>query len=144
MTWRSGLGLLALALAIPAAAQPAARTELLRLEDGWASALVRRDTGYFRRTLATGFVYSEDARTFSRDEILQDLAGTTDTVTEAHNEEMKVHQFGTTAVVTGWLIVTGHGKSGAFRRRYRFTDTWMRRSGRWQIIAAHDYLAPPA
>ena len=144
MTWRSGLGLLALALAPPAAAQPAARADLLRLEDGWASALVRRDTGYFRRTLAPGFVYSEDARTFSRAEILQDLAGTTDTVTAAHNEDMKVHEFGTTAVVTGWLIVSGHGKSGAFRRRYRFTDTWMRRSGRWQIIAAHDYLAPPA
>jgi hypothetical protein len=36
------------------------------------------------------------------------------------------------------------GRSGGkpFERRYRFTDTWLQRSGRWQIIAAQDYLLP--
>ena len=29
-----------------------------------------------------------------------------------------------------------------FERRYRFTDTWMPRSGTWQMIAAHDYIDP--
>jgi len=46
-----------------------------------------------------------------------------------------------TAVVTGWLIVTGRAKSGAFTRRFRFTDTWVKLSGAWQIVAAQDYLA---
>ena len=32
--------------------------------------------------------------------------------------------------------------SGAFERRYRFTDTWVKRGGRWQIVAAQDYVAP--
>lgn len=143
MIWGGWLGLIGLLVTPSLPAQSGVKTQLLKLEDGWASALVRRDTGYFRRTLAPGFVYSEDARTYTREELLQDLATTTDSVTEAHNEDMQVHSFGTTAMVTGWLIVIGKGKSGAFRRRYRFTDTWMRRSGRWQIVAAHDYLAPP-
>lgn len=135
--------LLAGLLTGPLVAQTASdKAELLRLEDGWATALVRRDTAYFRRTLAPGFVYSEDDRTFSRAEVLRDLVGTTDTVTEAHNEDMTVHGFGATAVVTGWLMVSGRGANGAFQRGYRFTDTWVRLWGRWQVVAAHDYLVP--
>ncbi|HWG29835.1 MAG TPA: nuclear transport factor 2 family protein [Steroidobacteraceae bacterium] len=115
---------------------------LLRLEDDWALGLTRRDAALFRRLLANGFVYSEDDRTVGRDEVLRDIVAGPDTVETAHNEDMKVHRFGTTAVVTGWLLVGGHGPNGPFSHRYRFTDTWVRREGRWQIVAAHDYLVP--
>jgi len=117
-------------------------TALLRLEDDWALGLTRRDAVLFRRLLADGFVYTEDDRTVDRDAVLRDIVAGPDTVEAAHNEDMKVHRFGTTAIVTGWLVVAGHGPNGRFNRRYRFTDTWVRRDGRWQIVAAHDYLAP--
>ena len=146
--------LLLLGRADSAAAQPrpaagaAARTDstatqraLVRLEDQWAAALVRRDGATFRRLLAPGFIYTEDDRVMTRDELLREITSGTDTVTFAANEEMRVHAFGpSTAVVTGWLIVRGRGKDGAFDRRFRYTDTWVRREGRWQIVAAHDYL----
>jgi ketosteroid isomerase-like protein len=103
---------------------------------------VRRDTAFFGRILAPGFIYSENERSSSREAVLRDLAGGSDTVASAHNEDMLVHSFGGTAVVTGWLVVRGSGAGGPFEHRYRFTDTWMRRAGRWQIVAAHDYLAP--
>lgn len=115
---------------------------LLRLEDEWAVALIHRDVGVFQRLLAEGFIYTEDDRTVDRDAVLHDVASGPDTVTAAHNEDMKIHQFGTTAIVTGWLVVSGRGTQGPFRRRYRFTDTWARQGGRWQIVAAHDYRVP--
>ena len=115
---------------------------ILALEDDWAKALVRRDTATFHRLLAEGFVYSEDDRTMSRDAVLREIVAGTDTVQAAQNQGMQVHCFGTTAIVTGWLVVRGRGASGTFDRRYRFSDVWMRRDGRWQIVAAHDYLAP--
>jgi len=127
--------------AVRASAQTSAAT-LLKLEDGWARALVRRDSAFFKRTLAAGFVYSEDDRSSTRDQVLHDLVSPADTVTEAHNEGMTVHGFGSTAVVTGWLIVRGRNASGPYEHRYRFTDTWMRQASRWRIVAAHDYLAP--
>jgi ketosteroid isomerase-like protein len=78
-----------------------------------------------------------------RDDVLHDIVDGTDTVTAARNEGMEVHEFGgTTAAVTGWLIVEGRGKGGPFTHRYRFTDTWVKRKGGWQIVAAQDYLAP--
>ena len=120
---------------------PVARL-LLRNEDGWAAALVRRDAAYFRRMLAPGFVYTEDAKVMTRDDVLRDATSGTDTVTAAHNEDMVVHQAGpVTAVVTGILVVDGRSAGTRFTHRYRFTDTWVKADdGRWQIVAAQDYL----
>jgi len=115
---------------------------LLALEDEWAAALVRRDGATFDRLLAPGFVYTENEQLSTRDAVLRDIVSGADTAEAAHNEGMIVHPFGTTAVVTGWLIVRGHNPSGRFDRHYRFTDTWVRRNNRWQIVAAQDYIAP--
>ena len=134
---------LLLALALVVQAQDADTRELLRLEDGWASALVKRDTVTFKKLLADGFVYTENDQGMDRAAVLASVSSGSDTVTAAHNEEMQVHRYGSvTAVVTGWLIVEGRGANGAFNRRYRFTDTWVKRNNSWQIVAAQDYLAP--
>jgi hypothetical protein len=124
-----------------ASANPTA--ELTRLENQWASGLVRRDRALFERLLAPRFVYTENDKLSRRAEVLHDVAEGSDTTTAAHNEGMEVHQFGpTTAVVTGWLIVRGRGRGGPFLHRYRFTDTWVKGSAGWQIVAAQDYLMP--
>lgn len=134
---------LMLALALIVQGQDADTRELLRLEDGWASALVKRDTVTFKRLLADGFVYTENDQVMDRAAVLESVSRGSDTVEAAHNEAMQVHRYGTvTAVVTGWLVVKGRGASGPFNRRYRFTDTWVKREGRWQIVAAQDYINP--
>jgi Domain of unknown function (DUF4440) len=122
--------------------QDADTRELLKLEDDWASALVKRDRVTFERLLADGFVYTENDQTMDRATVLNSVVAGADTVVVAHNEQLQVHRFGAvTAVVTGWLVVGGRGVTGEFQRRYRFTDTWVKR-GRWQIVAAQDYVAP--
>lgn len=115
---------------------------LLRLEDDWAKALVRRDAAVFRRLLAPRFVYTEDAVVMNKDELVRAITSGGDTVERADNEGLKVYDYGTTAVVIGILAMQGKGKDGPFNRRYRFTDTWLYRNGRWQVIAAQDYLIP--
>jgi hypothetical protein len=137
-----------LAVAVPCSAQAqsnaaskSAERQLLQLEDGWARALVRRDTAMFNRHLAKDFVYTENADVMGKKDVLGGVVGS-DTVTWAGNEGMKVHLYGSTAVVTGILAMKGRGKAGPFDKRYRFTDTWKFLDGRWQIIAAQDYLIP--
>lgn len=134
---------LLLALVLVVQTQDADTREILRLEDGWASALVKRDTVMFKRLLAEGFVYTENDQVMDRAAVLEFVSRGSDTVEAAHNEEMQVHRYGpVTAVVTGWLVVQGRGATGPFNRRYRFTDTWVKRNNQWQIVAAQDYLAP--
>lgn len=138
-----------LILAVTAASTSAAQSrsaksaerQLLELEDGWAKGLVNRDTAMFRKHLARGFVYTENADVMGRKDVIASVFGS-DTVTWAGNEGMKVHLYGTTGVVTGILAMKGRGKFGPFDKRYRFTDTWKFLDGRWQIIAAQDYLIP--
>jgi hypothetical protein len=123
------------------AASKSAERQLLQLEDGWARGLVRRDTAMFNRHLARDFVYTENADVMGKKDVLGGVVGT-DTVRWAGNEGMKVHLYGSTAVVTGVLAMKGRGKDGPFDKRYAFTDTWKFLDGRWQIIAAQDYLIP--
>jgi hypothetical protein len=137
---------LAFVAGISGAQQPARATdaaELTRLESQWTEGLVHRDSALFDRLLAPRFVYTEDDKLMRRGDVLHDVVTSTDTVKAARNEGMEVHQYSpTTAVVTGWLIVDGHGKGGAFTHRYRFTDTWLKGPRGWQIVAAQDYLVP--
>ena len=134
---------LLLAFALVAQTQDADTRALLQLEDGWASALVKRDTVAFKQLLADGFVYTENDQVMDRAAVLESVSRGSDTVEAAHNEAMQVHRYGSvTAVVTGWLVVQGRGANGPFNRRYRFTDTWVKRNNEWQIVAAQDYLAP--
>jgi ketosteroid isomerase-like protein len=149
--WRAGLVLVAFAAQMAGAqANPRSRlqrdsealaSQLITLENDWAHALVRRDTAMFNRHLAPKFVYTENADVMGKEDVIRGVVGS-DTVTWAGNQDMQVHLYGSTGVVTGILAMKGRGSKGPFNKRYRFTDTWMLLGGGWQIIAAQDYLMP--
>ena len=111
----------------------------MKLEEQWTTAVVKRDAATFERLLAPGFVYTEDASVMNRGDVIRSVTGP-DHVESARNEGMKLHDFGDVQVITGVLHLRGRGKGGSFDRRYQFTDTWQRKNGQWQIIAAQDYL----
>ncbi len=55
--------------------------------------------------------------------------------------EVRVRFFGNTAVAQGYE--TWERRSGQPRRgRFVWTDTWVKRNGQWQIVAAEDLIAP--
>ena len=115
---------------------------VLALEEEWTRALVKTDTMAFKRLTAPGFVYTEDNVVMNQRELIHAVA-TGDKVDWAGNEGMKLYDYTPVAVVTGILVVKGHDKKGKkYTNRYRFTDTWLYRNGKWQAIAAQDYLIP--
>lgn len=117
-------------------------TIIMRLENDWASALVKRDKAVFNKLLASDFFYTENEKMYTRAEVIQSAMSVTDTVNSAYNRDMNVHIKDKTAIVTGWLYVNGKGPKGNFNRKYRFTDIWYNQKGSWQLIAAQDYLMP--
>ena len=143
--WTAFLGLTLCAASLDAQAvarsKPTSSLPPIQLEDQWTTALVKRDARTFDRLLAPSFVYTEDASVMNRGEVIKSVTGP-DKVEWARNEGMKLHDFGNVHVITGVLHVKGKGTKGEFDRRYQFTDTWQRRNGRWQIIAAQDYQIP--
>ena len=87
---------------------------LYRLEDQWALALVKRDSMFFRRTLARDYVYSDERGVFTKDQVIAEQTALTDTVTFAANEGMRAIVHGPTAVVIGILVVRGKRKGRSF------------------------------
>ena len=58
-----------------------------------------------------------------------------------HANEIKVRFYGDAAVAQGdetWERRTGE----PLRGRFVWTDTWLKRNGKWQIVAAEDLIAP--
>jgi hypothetical protein len=125
------------------AAQKSSATEkaVLALEEEWTRALVRVDTAAFKRLTVPGFVYTEDNVVMNQRELLKAIV-TGDKVDWAGNEGMKLYDYGPVAVVTGILVTKGKKNGKTWTNRYRFTDTWVNRNGRWQAVAAQDYLIP--
>jgi ketosteroid isomerase-like protein len=126
----------------PAVAGTPVERTLFAFEEDWTRALVRRDGATFDRLLDPQFVYTENDQVMTKDELIRAVVSGADTVESAGNEDMRAYVHGNTAVVTGWLVVRGRGPGGPFDRRFRYTDTWLRRDGRWRVIAAQDYLVP--
>ena len=117
-------------------------TLIIKLENDWAKALINRDEKTFNKLLATDFFYTENDKMYSRAEVIQSSMSVSETIENAHNEDMVVHIKEKTAIVTGWLFVNGRNSNDAFKRKYRFTDVWFKQNGNWQLIAAQDYLLP--
>jgi ketosteroid isomerase-like protein len=55
----------------------------------------------------------------------------------AENEDMKVAAHGDTAITNYRFVVKAKGPGIDVQHRYRATNVWLKRGGRWQIVAAH-------
>ena len=52
-------------------------------------------------------------------------------------EDLRMVVNGETAVTSYRFVVTMKGENIDVNRRYRTTNVWMKRQGRWQVVAAH-------
>ena len=50
--------------------------------------------------------------------------------------DIKVHVYGNSAVATGTGNVKASMKGHDISGTYRFTDTWVKRNGKWQCVAS--------
>ena len=57
--------------------------------------------------------------------------------TSCNNEDVTVATHGDTAIANYRFVVKFTGPSVDVHRRYRTTNVWIKRDGRWQIVAAH-------
>jgi ketosteroid isomerase-like protein len=122
-------------------------TELKGMEDKWEAAIKTHDSSAVEPMVADDFVgtTSRDGKTQTKAEMLAELKNDTDVYNSTATDSMQVHHFGNNvAVVTGGSKETGKDKDGKdFDRTYRWTDTWVNRNGKWQVVASQVTLIPP-
>lgn len=112
----------------------------MQIERDIGDANVRRDKSYFERIEADEFIFTdsgggltnktEDVGSFDKP------AGDTKLITYTP-DEMRVTVYGNTAVVTGRVTSVYRGPKGEATIRSRFTDVFVKKKGRWQIVVGH-------
>ena len=87
---------------------------------------------------------SSKGKVMSKSHLLAEIKKDTDTYTSAKNGRMDVRVFdGRFAVVMGTSVEAGKDKDGkAFKRSFRWTDSWVERDGKWQCVASQSMLLP--
>lgn len=112
--------------------------ELIKLENEWADAWVKRDVAFFDRIMADDYTWTSpwgDVSTKAQDLAL--VKSGQDVVKSWVLADMKVRVYGDAAVVTGRDTVKETYKGEDVSGQHRWTHTWVKRAGRWQCVAAH-------
>jgi ketosteroid isomerase-like protein len=114
------------------------QAQLVYLEQDWNDAMKRRDTAWIERNYAS-FASDIGSRTGALENKTQAMASlkADKIVNESLDlSELNVRVEGDVGLVTGVNHIKGRDAQGkAFDRRVRFTDTFIRRDGRWQVWA---------
>ena len=116
--------------------------ELKQLSNQWAQAFTNKDLSFLKRIWADDFAYiMPDGTVYNKKAFLDLFQTTTDTNTQTIVviTTFNVRVYGANfAVATGTDHFTGTDKDGkAFSNKGRFTNVWVRRDGRWQVVAGH-------
>ena len=108
----------------------------------WAESSANGDSGLIERILADDFVgVAPDGSFYDKAKEISDTRESAREYVSNHLNEVKVRFYGDTAVAQGnesWV----RRKGIPLRGRFVWTDTWIRRNGKWQIVAAEDVTVP--
>lgn len=123
-----------------ASSQSSVEAELMQLERDIGQANINRDKTFFERIEADEFIYTDSGGGITTK--AQDVASLDKPIGEFklvsyEVDEMKVKVYGDTAVVWGRVTTTLKGKDREVVNKSRFTDTFVKREGRWQLVAGH-------
>ena len=116
--------------------------EIRTLELKMLDCYKHRQVEVFGAVLDEDFVITfEDGSTYSKTGYLSYSVSSSTRVEIAEIPEMKVRMHGETAVVTGVYHEKGVDNQRVYDYHDRFTDIWMKKFGKWRLVAAH-YSVP--
>lgn len=107
-------------------------------ERQWAESVASGDSSVIERILADDFVgVDSDGGFYGKAKMVKNTASAPKYFLSNHLNEVKVRFYGDAAVAQGsesWVRRSGTPMHG----RFVWTDTWIKRNGKWQIVAAED------
>ncbi len=122
-----------------------AREDLIAIERRIGDANLNCDYNYFRQIEADDFFFTDANGGTSNKQ--QDLAGERDCKESDATyavDDPRVSIYGDAAVVTGRITIQKKDKDGnPVTRQSRFTDVFLWRDSRWQLVAGHASRIPP-
>jgi hypothetical protein len=120
-------------------AQTPAKEEVLQFERDACKAFVDADVGALEQVLAADFTLTlSNAEVSTRADEINELHSGKVHYDIFENFDMLARLYGSdTAIVLGKTRVKGTSDGKPFDRIVQFTDTLIKRNGRWQLVAGH-------
>jgi len=110
---------------------------LIAIEREWGEAMVAKDVPTLSRILADDFTEVDPTGSLRAKDIVLAEAGSGDFKVDSYTaRDLKARVYGDTAVVTGVSDLKATFKGEDMSGSYRWTDTFVRRNGRWQAVAS--------
>jgi ketosteroid isomerase-like protein len=117
--------------------------EILQAEAALCEAFESGDAAYLRDALDPRFTLVDSRGTVTNlEQNLQEVQAREPRYETFRNHGQAIRLHGDTAIVTGITSVKGTAGGEAFQADFRFTDTWLRRDGRWLLAASHASRLP--
>ena len=113
-------------------------TELRRLEKVWNEAQLSGDADALDRLWASDLVVTvPNMPLMDKSESLQFVRSGKMKFQTYKTSDLRIRIYRDAAVVTGQLERARSGNRGEFEDDWRFTKVYVRRAGRWQVVAWH-------
>ena len=111
--------------------------------DEWIKAIMQQDKATLNRLAADEHIYTGfDGSTFTKAANIESLTNPMFHIGIIETEDVKVIAHGDAAVITGRANLKMTAESGSSESATRFTQTWIRRNGAWQLAAEHTSQVP--
>jgi ketosteroid isomerase-like protein len=115
-----------------------AEQELIKLENEWNVAIVKADLAFLDRIMVEDFTYTDpDGVVWTKAQILTNMKSGEDATSSMAGYDWKVRVYGDAAVVTARYTTKETLKGKNISGRFRGTDTWIKKDGRWRCVATH-------
>jgi ketosteroid isomerase-like protein len=112
-------------------------TRIIGLENSWNLAQKNHDANAMAGMLHPDFVFTDyDGTVMTKPQFLASIRDASNTLTLEVSDDMALHRFGDTVVVTGATHEKGKQKGKAYEHYGRFTDTWIRHNNEWLCVAS--------
>ena len=113
-------------------------SKVVALENLWNQTQLNHDAAAMEKMLDEDFVLTDyDGTLSNKSQFLDSIKDMSIKLTQEMSEGMKLHQHGNTVVVTGATREKGTQNGKPFAHNGRFTDTWIKKDGRWLCVASH-------
>jgi uncharacterized protein (TIGR02246 family) len=127
-----------------ATAQNNSEREVRQLERAWLDAYEQHDSKAMEAIVADDFTITfPDGSIQTKPQILASLKQSRSSPPlKFYTEEVQARVYGDTVILIGRVITEWTQKGQVMKEENRYTDTYVKRGGRWQVVASHLSNAP--
>ena len=110
--------------------------KLQQMEQRWAEGAKKQDVTPLEAMLADDYTLTNPVgQVVGKDEFVGKIKDGAFKIDSADYSDMKVRVYGDAAVVTGRVSIRGSWDGTDVSGNYAFTDTFVKRAGKWQEVA---------